>query len=188
MDTKLCSDYIIKLQKITVSYNWENVIELAQDLRNLWQNRRRVFLCGNGGSAGNAMHLANDFLYGIAKSNGQGLKAIALPSNASVITCLANDISYDDIYSQQLIVQAEEKDILIIFSGSGNSPNVIKALEQAKKIGMKSYAILGFSGGKCLELADVPIHFPIDDMQISEDLQMITGHMIMQYLYQNPLK
>ena len=74
---------------------------------------------------------------------------------------------------------------MIAFSGSGNSPNIIEALKTARKMGLKSFAILGYSGGKALELADHPIHFPIDDMQISEDLQLIVGHMIMQWLYQN---
>ena len=76
-----------------------------------------------------------------------------------------------------------EGDVLITFSGSGNSPNIVKALEEAKKIGMTSYAVLGYSGGKAKALADVPIHFAIDDMQISEDAQVIIGHMLMQWLY-----
>ena len=100
-----------------------------------------------------------------------------------VITCLANDEGFEKIYSLQLAVQARRGDVLIIFSGSGNSPNVLTALQEAKRIGMRSYAILGFSGGKALALADVPIHFAIDDMQISEDTQLIVGHMIMQWLY-----
>ena len=80
---------------------------------------------------------------------------------------------------------ANPNDVLIVLSGSGNSPNIVAALEQAKAMNVKSYAILGFSGGRSKQLADVPIHFPIDDMQISEDLQLIVGHMIMQWLYEN---
>ena len=74
---------------------------------------------------------------------------------------------------------------MVALSGSGNSPNIVRVIEQAKMMGVKSYAILGFSGGKCKELADVPIHFPVDDMQISEDMQIIVGHMMMQWLYSN---
>jgi D-sedoheptulose 7-phosphate isomerase len=76
--------------------------------------------------------------------------------------------------------------VLIVLSGSGNSPNILKALEHAKAMDIKTYAILGYSGGKAKQLADVPIHFAVDDMQISEDLQLIAGHMIMQWLNQNP--
>jgi D-sedoheptulose 7-phosphate isomerase len=100
-----------------------------------------------------------------------------------VITCLANDEGYDQIYSLQLAVMARPDDVLIAFSGSGNSPNILKALEEGKRIGMKSYAVLGYSGGKAKALADVPIHFAIDDMQIAEDAQMVVGHMIMQWLH-----
>ena len=90
---------------------------------------------------------------------------------------------YDQIFSLQLAVLAREGDVLIVLSGSGNSPNILKALEEAKAIGMTSYAVLGFAGGKAKALADVPIHFRVDDMQIAEDAQMIVGHMLMQWLY-----
>jgi D-sedoheptulose 7-phosphate isomerase len=144
-----------------------------------------VFLCGNGGSAGNAIHLANDFLYGISKTFGAGLRVTALPANSSVLTCLANDLGYDAVFSAQLAVQARRGDVLIVLSGSGNSPNILKALEQAKTMGMKTYAILGYNGGKARAMADVPIHFQVNDMQLSEDLQLVVGHIIMQWLYES---
>jgi D-sedoheptulose 7-phosphate isomerase len=80
-------------------------------------------------------------------------------------------------------VLASKGDVLVVLSGSGNSPNILKALQEAKTIGMTSYAMLGYSGGQAKALADVPIHFAIDDMQISEDAQTIVGHMIMQWLF-----
>lgn len=186
VDTAFFSDYSLRLQKVLNETTWEKVGQLAEALREAWVNGKQVFICGNGGSAGNAIHLANDYLYGIAKNTGLGLRVNALSANPSVLTCLANDIGYDKIFSQQLAVQGQKGDVLIIFSGSGNSPNVVRALEQAKASGIKSFAVLGYSGGKCKELADVPIHFPVDDMQISEDLQLIVGHMLMQWLYKNP--
>ena len=177
--------YSKKLQNILANTSWNNVELLAVDMRSCLQDHRRVFLCGNGGSAGNASHLANDFLYGIAKQTGQGLKVTALSDNSSVITCLANDVGYDHIFSEQLAVQAQKNDLLIALSGSGNSKNIIRVIDQAKIMGVKSYAILGFDGGICKNIADVAIHFPVDDMQISEDLQLIVGHMLMQWLYYN---
>ena len=105
-----------------------------------------------------------------------------------MITCLANDEGYDEIFSLQLAVLAQSGDVLIALSGSGNSPNIIRALQKAEELGMQTVAILGYSGGKAKELAQIPIHFPIDDMQISEDLQLVVGHMLMQWLYQNPPK
>ena len=181
----LFADYSSRLQTVLATSDWSGVTELAVDMLACWQNGRRVFLCGNGGSAGNAIHLANDFLYGIAKCSGRGLKVLALSANPAVMTCLANDVGYEHVFSEQLAVQAEAGDLLIALSGSGNSPNVLRALEKAKAMGVKSYAVLGFTGGKSKQLADVAIHFPVDDMQISEDMQLIVGHMLMQWLYTN---
>ena len=177
------TDYSRRLQAVLASADWSGVHQLAQALLESWQQGRRVFLCGNGGSAGNAIHLANDFLYGTAKKTGGGIRAIALPANTAVLTCLANDIGYDYIFSEQLAVHAQKGDLLIALSGSGNSGNIVRALEQASAMGVKSFAILGFSGGKSKQLADSAIHFPVNDMQIAEDLQLIVGHMVMQWLH-----
>jgi D-sedoheptulose 7-phosphate isomerase len=100
-----------------------------------------------------------------------------------VLTCLGNDEGYENVFSFQLSVLARRGDILLAFSGSGNSPNILRALEEAARIGMTSYAVVGFSGGKAKAAADVPIHFAVDDMQIAEDTQTIIGHMIVQWLY-----
>ena len=177
--------YAIKLQGVLAAADWSSVELLAQDMLQCWMAGRRVFLCGNGGSAGNAIHLANDLLYGVAKRSGAGMKVMALSANPAVITCLANDLGYEYIFSEQLAVQAEARDLLIAFSGSGNSLNIVRAIEQAKAMGLKSYAVLGYDGGKCKAIADVSIHFQVDDMQVAEDLQMIVGHMLMQWLYLN---
>lgn len=179
----LFADYTSRFSTVLKDFDWSPVEKLAYELRDCWQTGRQVFFCGNGGSGGNANHLANDFLYALSKTPGSGLRVHSLSSNPSVITCLANDEGYDQVFSLQLAVLARKGDVLIAFSGSGNSPNIVKALEEGKKIGMTSYAVLGFSGGKSKALADVPIHFAIDDMQIAEDAQMVIGHMIMQWLY-----
>lgn len=177
------SAYTERLSALLRTFDWAPVAALAEDFRDCWRTGRQVFLVGNGGSAGNAIHLANDFLYGISKHPGSGLRIHALPANSAVLTCLANDEGYEEIFSLQLAVQARRGDVLLAFSGSGNSPNILRALEEAKRIGMHSYAVLGFSGGKAKALADTAIHFPIDDMQMAEDTQLIIGHMIMQWLY-----
>lgn len=177
--------YSNHLASTLATADWSAVALLACDLQAGWAAGKQVFLCGNGGSAGNAIHLANDLLYGIAKRTGAGMRAHALTANPAVMTCLANDIGFDAIFSEQLAVQAQSGDVLIALSGSGNSPNIVRAIQQAKTMGVKSYAVLGYGGGKCKQLADVAIHFPVDDMQIAEDLQLIVGHMLMQWLYSN---
>lgn len=173
--------YIEQLNSVLKSFDWEPVEHLAEVLFNSVVSGKKVFLCGNGGSAGNAMHLANDFLYGISP-DGKALQVEALPSNSAVITCLGNDIGYENIFSHQLKVKAQRDDVLIVLSGSGNSPNIVNALAEANDLGVTSVALLGFSGGKAKELANIVIHFEVDDMQISEDTQLIVGHMLMQYL------
>ena len=160
----------------------ERVPELAQAFKDAWDTGKTIYLCGNGGSAGNAIHLANDFTYGAGVNRGIGLRIEALPANAAVLTCLANDIGYENIYSEQLRVKANAGDVLVVFSGSGNSPNVINALETGNSIGMRTFAVLGYSGGACKSIAQLPSHFEINDMQVAEDLQLIVGHMIMQWL------
>jgi D-sedoheptulose 7-phosphate isomerase len=183
MSTEFCTDYASRLQEVLATADWSKVSLLAGDMLRCWREKRQVFLCGNGGSAGNAIHLANDFLYGVAKKTGDGIRVQALSANPAVMTCLGNDVGYDHIFSEQLAVQAQAGDVLIALSGSGNSTNIVRTIEQAKVMSVKSYAVLGFNGGKCKELADVAIHFPVDDMQLSEDLQLVVGHMLMQWLF-----
>ena len=180
---RLFSDYSQRLGAMLATFNWAPVERLAYDLLDCWQTGRQVFLVGNGGSAANASHIANDFLYPLSKTPGSGLRVHSLAANAAVMSCLANDEGYDQIFALQLGVLARKNDVLIVLSGSGNSPNIIKALEQARSIGMTSYAVLGFSGGAAKAIADVPIHFAIDDMQMAEDAQLIVSHMVMQWLY-----
>jgi D-sedoheptulose 7-phosphate isomerase len=178
--------YFETLSRVWREHDWTNVSLLADALRECWCKNRQVFLCGNGGSAANAIHLANDYLYGIDKKTGRGLRVTALPANAAVLTCLANDIAYEDVFAQQLEVLGAPGDILIALSGSGNSPNIVKALQMAHELKLQTFAILGFTGGRALDLADYPIHFAVDDMQVAEDLQMMIGHMMMQCLSRSP--
>jgi len=182
LETARLREYASRLAAALEMEAIERVPILAHAFLEAWDTGKTIYLCGNGGSAGNAIHLANDFTYGAGVRRGIGLRIEALPANAAVITCLANDIGYENIYSEQLRVKANAGDVLVVFSGSGNSPNVVNALEMGNKLGMKTFAVLGFDGGKCAKLAQHPIHFPMNDMQIAEDLQLIIGHMIMQWL------
>ena len=117
---------------------------------------------------------------GINKFSGRRLSVETLGSNIAVSGAISNDYSYEEVFSRQLALKSRPGDLLIAFSGSGNSPNILKVLEEAKKIGVRTCAVLGVNGGAAKTLADVPIHFPIDDMQISEDLQLILGHLVLR--------
>ena len=178
-------NYVDKLSAALRLDAMQKVPVLAEAMLKVWQSGHSIYLCGNGGSAGNAIHFANDLLYGVGAKKGVGMRVEALSANAAVLTCLANDLGYEEVYSEQLRVKANSGDVLIVFSGSGNSPNVVKAIEMGNSKGMKTFAILGFSGGKCKEIAQTPIHFEVDDMQVAEDLQLVVGHMCMQWLCGN---
>lgn len=187
MDLDHFRKYTSLLNEVIEKLAFEKIYILAENLRNIWKENRQVFICGNGGSAANAIHITNDLFLGVTKDFGGGIHAHALPANQSLLTCLANDVSYDEVFSRQIETLGKSNDILLALSGSGNSVNIINAIEMAKNKGMKTFALLGYSGGKCLQLADVSIHFKVEDMQIAEDMQLIVGHMVMQWLRDNPV-
>jgi len=180
--SRIIEAYALKLATALQAQVWDSVAQLADHLAAAWAEGGHVFICGNGGSAANAIHWANDFLYAINPQGKKGLPMTALPANSAVLTCLGNDVGYERIFSTQLTTLARKGDTLIVLSGSGNSPNIIQALETARAMGLKTAALLGFSGGAARDKAEIVIHFPIDDMQIAEDLQLVAGHMLMRAL------
>ena len=175
--------YAGRLKRTIDAADWKVVEPLAEALFTAWTNKKQVFLAGNGGSAANCNHIANDFIYSISKIIGKGMRIRSLPESPAIMSCLANDEGYEKIFSSQLPVFADPGDILWVMSGSGNSANIIKVLEVARELGVTSFAVLGFDGGQAAKLADHVIHFPTSDMQIAEDLQMVVSNMIVQYLY-----
>jgi len=116
---------------------WPKACEYFEKLR---QNKKNLFLAGNGGSAANANHLANDLIYGVNQHGRGAFRVHSLAANPSVLTCLGNDVGFENVFSNQLEVLAESGDLLLVFSGSGNSPNIIQALKAAKKLGVTSVA------------------------------------------------
>ena len=177
--------YLTKLIKSFSDDQLRDMKILAQELRNIWDKNNTLFICGNGGSGANAMHIANDLHYGIGdmlNHKKNGIKVDALTSNTSVITCLANDLGYENIFSNQIEVKASKDDLLVVLSGSGNSQNVVNALKVANHKGMKTISILGFDGGMCKELSDTSIFFPVQDMQIAEDTQVIVFNICIKWI------
>ncbi|MCF2909734.1 SIS domain-containing protein [Pseudoalteromonas sp. DL2-H2.2] len=179
----LTEDYIHTLSQVLTQLDGNAVKQLVSTLLDMKAKGGTLYLCGNGGSAANAIHLANDFTFGV-HPQGDALKVEALAANSSVLTCLGNDIGYDNIFAHQLKVKASAQDVLLVLSGSGNSGNIIRAIEQAQVLGMHTVGILGFDGGKAKPLLDQAFHFAIQDMQISEDTQVVIGHILMKALYQ----
>jgi D-sedoheptulose 7-phosphate isomerase len=179
---KQITQYAGALAEALRAQDWAGVDRLVTALHAVRKEGRTVYLCGNGGSAANAIHWGNDMVYPLAKTGAKALRCVALPANVATLTCLANDLSYEQIFSFQLKAAAAKGDLLIALSGSGNSPNILRALETARELGVTSCAIVGFDGGQAKKQADLAIHFPVHDMQIAEDLQMVVCHMVMRQL------
>ena len=159
------------IEKINYKPN-KNLIKPINEFKKSSKKRNTIFLCRDGGSAVNVNHIANDFLYGVSSKLKIELNVESLSSNVAVLTCIANDIGYENIYLEQLNNNGKKADILIVLSGIGKSKNICKAQKISNKLQMKTFAISGYSGGKAKKIANYPIHCPVNNMQISENIQM----------------
>lgn len=155
-----------------------NVLESAR------KEGRQIFIMGNGGSAATASHFCGDFNKGISIYKDKRFRMICLNDNLPTMMAYANDISYEEIFVGPLQNFYNEGDVVIGISGSGNSGNVVKAMEWAKAHGAVTVAFSGYSGGKLKQIAEYGVHIPIDDMQITEDLHMVLDH-CMYYILTN---
>ena len=150
-------------------------------LTSVSNHRNNIYTIGNGASASIAQHWACDYTKG-CKQGGLRPRVISLAANIPLMTAIANDISYDDVYSFQLDALGQEGDVLVAISSSGNSPNVVKAIETAKSLKMKTIALTGFDGGKARELADISLHVDINEYEAAEDVHQAIMHMIAKYM------
>lgn len=148
----------------------------------------KIFCCGNGGSAAISEHFVCDFLKGTATDATIQPIIHSLSSNIPTVTAIANDISYDDVFSFQLSRLAKKGDTLICVSSSGNSGNILRVIEEAKKLSVNSIAFVGFSGGKAKTLSDYSIHINIDNYGVVEDVHHALMHMLSQYIRIKNLK
>lgn len=145
-------------------------------------HERSVYVCGNGGSAAIANHLVCDCMKGVGEDALKQMKVVSLSSNMPLVTAIANDIGYDDVFSKQLEYQGELYDMLIAISSSGNSPNIIKAINKANEMGMITVAIAGFDGGAASVLAKYSVHIKSNNYGVIEDVSQSVMHFIAQTL------
>ena len=162
----------------------EQADRFIDSLYEAFEKGQRVFIAGNGGSAANASHFGQDLAKGTLASMEQTrrFKIIPLTDNIGFITALANDEGYDAIFEQQMRNHAEPGDVLVAISGSGNSPNILRAVDYAKSIDMKTIGVTGYDGGKLREVADESVHVPIWDMGMAEALHGVVFHLAMAQL------
>lgn len=156
----------------------EDINIVMNILENARLNRRRIFICGNGGSASTASHFECDFNKGISYDQNVKYDFECLSDNVPMMMAIANDIGYDDIFVVPLRNKLKYGDVVIGVSGSGNSENVIKAIEYGNEVGAETIALVGYDGGKLKEIAKHHIHVSVNNMQIVEDIHLTLDHMM----------
>lgn len=175
-------DYIDTEISILKQMDKQAVSDVMNILENARCEGRRIFICGNGGSAATASHFCCDFNKGVSLTQEKKYNFECLNDNMATLMAIANDIGYEDVFVIPLQNKMQAGDIVIGISGSGNSKNVVKALEYANANGGVTISLVGYNGGKAKEIARHCIHVPIDNMQIAEDVHMILDHVMMYVL------
>lgn len=183
INTKLvATNYLSQISQALNQINVEEIQKIANILLDAYNNDKTVFIMGNGGSASTASHMACDLGKGTLKntynSREKRLKVVSITDNTATITAYANDLSYEDIFSQQLHNLIKYQDVLIAISGYGNSPNIVKALKYARSKGAVTIGLLGNKGGKAKKFTDVNIIIKSSNYGVIEDLHLTLNHLL----------
>jgi D-sedoheptulose 7-phosphate isomerase len=174
-------DYVDRLRAALDQIPVPRVEAMGDILYRAYQHNKQVFIIGNGGSAATASHMACDLGKNTITNNRPRFRVMSLNDNMPLMSALANDVGYEHVFAEQLRNLIHAGDVLISISGSGNSPNVIRAMEYARSRAATNIALLGFDGGRAMELADEYMLVPIQDYGIVEDLHMVLDHILTEY-------
>jgi D-sedoheptulose 7-phosphate isomerase len=173
--------YLTSLHAAVDALPRDRLAELGEMLYRTYRNGQQVFTLGNGGSASTASHMAADLAKNTIGANMRRFRVLSLNDNQSLLTALANDLGYQNVFSEQLKNLIRPGDLLIALSGSGNSPNVIRAIRYAQEQCAEVVGILGFQGGEAARLADMAIIVPSDHYGIVEDVHLIINHILVDH-------
>jgi D-sedoheptulose 7-phosphate isomerase len=176
--TVAAKEYFASLQEVLARLDFSIVDRMTDAIWKNYEKGRALYVFGNGGSAALASHFACDIGKGTVAAGRKRLRTVALTDNVPLMTALANDSSYQDIFSKQLAGLAEKGDTALAISGSGNSANVVQGLEEARKLGLYTLVLTGFAGGRVKALADLCLVVPSDNMQHIEDAHLCATHAI----------
>ena len=174
------SGYFTRLKETIDKLDLNAIGQIVDILLDCRENGQTMYIFGNGGSAANASHIAGDFLKGISYGMDKRFRAHSLADNMAGITAITNDLAYEDVFYEQLRTFMSPGDVVIGISGSGNSPNVIKAIKWANENGGTTIAFVGYKGGLLKNTAHYVVHVPIEDMEITEDMHTMIFHAIKQ--------
>lgn len=176
------NDYFERVSETLKLVDTEAVTLLVDRIIKARENENTIFIFGNGGSGATATHITGDFLKGISYGLDKRFRVQCLNDNIPGIMAISNDLTYEEIFIEQLKTFLHREDVVIGISGSGNSANVVKALEYARSKGAYTVAFCGYKGGKIKDIADLVIHAPIHDMEVTEDIHIIIFHAIKQVM------
>ncbi len=180
--TRLIKDYISHEKDTLDKLDVEALDAAAALLADCCEKERTVYIFGNGGSASTASHFQVDFNKGISEFTEKKFRFRCLNDNLPTLLALGNDMSFDEIFRFQLRGRLQANDVVIAISGSGNSANVVNAVEYARQQGCKIVGLTGFDGGKLRAMSDISLHVPVNSMQITEDMHMMFDHLLMSVL------
>jgi D-sedoheptulose 7-phosphate isomerase len=166
-----------RLAKKLNTYAIQKGIDIVTDA---FKKEKKIITCGNGGSASTASHYITDWNKMINLATGKKFRGISLCDNSGLITAYGNDLAYEDVFSGQIDTLMDEGDLLVAISGSGNSPNILKAIQAARLAKGNVLGVVGFDGGKMMPLCDHSVWVQSFDMQICEDVHLMFGHMVMK--------
>lgn len=175
-------EYITKLCDVLNSLDKSQIDGIMNALMDAYEREATIYIFGNGGSASTASHFVCDFNKGVSIHLEKKFRFVCLNDNIPMLMAISNDCGYEHVFSMQLEGKLRSDDLVFAISGSGNSRNVIEAVEYAKSVGCKVIGFSGYDGGKLDKLADYRFHVPINDMQKVEDTHMIANHLIAQIL------
>jgi len=179
-------DYLSRLKLILDDIDPVVISEIVNSLEETVENKSRIYILGNGGSAATASHMASDLGAGLRRRGIINFDVESLSNNTSVITAIANDIGYENIFYMQMEGLLKKNDVVIAISCSGDSPNIVKAVNYAQKLGCKIIGATGFQGGYLKMISDISFHVstPNNDYGLVEDVHMILDHIIYSYFIQ----
>lgn len=175
-------NYLDTVADLLVSAPLEDIRKIAELIRDAYVNEKQVFIMGNGGSAATASHLTCDLQKSVGLCGKRKFKVMALNDSIPLMTAWANDFDYSEVFARQLETWVQPGDLVLALSGSGNSPNVVKAVEFANEKGAITAALTGFKGGKLAQVAKYSVVIPSDNMQHLEDVHMVLSHLIFRCL------
>ena len=182
MTTFTISNYLSAHQQLAKQLDTDAIQRGIEMIKAAFERGNKVITCGNGGSASTASHYITDWNKMVNIATGKKFRGVSLCDNIGLITAYGNDLSYADVFAGQIDALMDEGDLLVAVSGSGNSPNVLKAIEAARRVGGAVLGVVGYDGGKMLALCDHSVHIPSFDMQLCEDVHLMFGHMVMKTL------